>query len=75
MSFPGNVAIVTGGSRGIGRAIVLELIASDVKVAFTYHNNRQAAETICKKRKTRWRDCGSSRCSRLRRRQGHLHRS
>jgi 3-oxoacyl-[acyl-carrier protein] reductase len=48
MSYTGNVAIVTGGSRGIGRAIVLELIASDVKVAFTYHNNRQAAETLCK---------------------------
>lgn len=48
MSFTGTVAIITGGSRGIGRAIVLELIASGVKVAFTYHNNRQAAETLWK---------------------------
>jgi len=48
MSFTGTVAIITGGSRGIGRAIVLELIAIDVKVAFTYHNNRQAAEALWK---------------------------
>jgi 3-oxoacyl-[acyl-carrier protein] reductase len=48
MSFTGTVAIITGGCRGIGRAIVLELIASDVKVAFTYHNNRQVAETLWK---------------------------
>jgi 3-oxoacyl-[acyl-carrier protein] reductase len=47
MSFTGNVAIVTGGSRGIGKAVVLQLIAGDVKVAFTYHTNRQAAETLC----------------------------
>jgi 3-oxoacyl-[acyl-carrier protein] reductase len=44
-----HVAIVTGGSRGIGKAVVLELIASGLKVAFTYHSNRQAAETLCKK--------------------------
>jgi 3-oxoacyl-[acyl-carrier protein] reductase len=48
MSPTGNVAIVTGGSRGIGKAVVLELIASNIKVAFTYHTNRQAAETLCK---------------------------
>ncbi len=48
MSLTGKVAIVTGGSRGIGRAIVLELIASGVKVAFTYQTNREAANTLCK---------------------------
>jgi 3-oxoacyl-[acyl-carrier protein] reductase len=48
MPVSGHVAIVTGGSRGIGKAVVLELVASGVKVAFTYHNNRQAAETLCK---------------------------
>jgi 3-oxoacyl-[acyl-carrier protein] reductase len=48
MSFTGDVALVTGGSRGIGRVIVRELVASDVKVAFTYHNNGQAAEALCK---------------------------
>jgi 3-oxoacyl-[acyl-carrier protein] reductase len=48
MAFTANGAIVTGGSRGIGKAIVRELIASDVKVAFTYHKNRAAADTLCK---------------------------
>jgi 3-oxoacyl-[acyl-carrier protein] reductase len=48
MPVSGHVAIVTGGSRGIGKAVVLELIAGDVTVAFTYHNNRQAADALCK---------------------------
>jgi 3-oxoacyl-[acyl-carrier protein] reductase len=42
-----HVAVVTGGSRGIGRAIVLELASSGIKVAFTYHSNGAAAETLC----------------------------
>ncbi|MGH8067226.1 MAG: 3-oxoacyl-[acyl-carrier-protein] reductase [Candidatus Entotheonellia bacterium] len=48
MSFTGQVAIVTGGSRGIGRAVVLELISSKVKVAFTYQTRREVADTLCK---------------------------
>src|SRR5262245_26402924 len=48
MPFTGTVAIITGGTRGIGRAIVLELIASAVKEAFTHHSNRQAAEILWK---------------------------
>ena len=48
MSVAGEVAIVTGGGRGIGKAIVLELISSKVKVAFTYHTNREAADTLCR---------------------------
>jgi 3-oxoacyl-[acyl-carrier protein] reductase len=48
MSLTGKVAVVTGGSRGIGRAVVLELIASGVKVGFTYQTNREAANILCK---------------------------
>jgi 3-oxoacyl-[acyl-carrier protein] reductase len=47
MSGTAHVAVVTGGSRGIGRAIVLELASGGMKVAFTYHNNRQAADSLC----------------------------
>jgi 3-oxoacyl-[acyl-carrier protein] reductase len=41
-----SVALVTGGSRGIGRAIVEEFAAKGYKVAFTYAGNRAAAESI-----------------------------
>jgi 3-oxoacyl-[acyl-carrier protein] reductase len=42
----GKVAIVTGGSRGIGRAIVQALAREGAKVAFTYVQNKAAAEEI-----------------------------
>ncbi len=37
-------ALVTGGSRGIGRAICLELSENGYHVVINYHSNRQAAE-------------------------------
>jgi len=39
----GGVAIVTGGSRGIGRAIVQTLAAAGMEVVFTYRDNAAAA--------------------------------
>ena len=44
MSLKGKVAIVTGGSRGIGRAICLELAAQGAKVVFSYAGNDAAAQ-------------------------------
>ena len=39
----GRTAIVTGGSRGIGRAIALELASRGVNVLITYNTNDEAA--------------------------------
>jgi 3-oxoacyl-[acyl-carrier protein] reductase len=41
--FEGKVAIVTGGSRGIGRATVVRLAAEGAHVVFTYKSNQEAA--------------------------------
>jgi len=42
----GKAAIVTGGSRGIGRAIVLRLAAEGASVAFSFQANQQAADEV-----------------------------
>ncbi|HEX9911119.1 MAG TPA: SDR family NAD(P)-dependent oxidoreductase, partial [Desulfatiglandales bacterium] len=39
-----NVALVTGGSRGIGRAICLELAKSGSYVVVNFRSNKKAAE-------------------------------
>ena len=42
----GKTAIVTGGSRGIGRAIVELLAAEGCDVTFFYHDNVAAADSV-----------------------------
>jgi 3-oxoacyl-[acyl-carrier protein] reductase len=39
----GQVCLVTGGSRGIGRAIVLAMAEAGATVAFTYHHSEEQA--------------------------------
>ncbi len=41
-----KIAIVTGGSRGIGRSIVLSLARNKVDSIFTYRSNRTEAEKV-----------------------------
>ena len=43
MLLEGKTAIVTGGSRGIGRAIVNTFVAEGAKVIFTFLSNAEAA--------------------------------
>lgn len=42
----GQTALVTGASRGIGRAIALHLAKAGAEVIVHYHNNRAAAESV-----------------------------
>ena len=44
MSMKGKTAVVTGGSRGIGRAICLELAGRGANIVFSYAGNTTAAE-------------------------------
>jgi NAD(P)-dependent dehydrogenase (short-subunit alcohol dehydrogenase family) len=41
-----KVALVTGGSRGLGRSTVLRLAGRGVHSVFTYHENRAAADDV-----------------------------
>ncbi len=55
LSLAGKVALVSGGSRGIGAAIVRMFASADAKVAFSYRSARPQAEVLVK-------ECGSDVC-------------
>ena len=46
--FDGRSAIVTGGTRGIGRAIVKELAARGANIAFSFTKNSELADEVVK---------------------------
>jgi len=46
MELDGTLALVTGGSRGIGRAIALELARRGADVAVNYNSNSGAADEV-----------------------------
>ncbi len=58
----GRVAFITGGARGIGRAIALKLAGAGCDVAVVYHTSQEEAEAVCGDC-ARWAG-GRSRCRR-----------
>ncbi len=52
MRLADKIALVTGGSRGIGRACVEALARDGARVTFVYHSNTEAAESLVAELKT-----------------------
>ena len=57
MSVRNRVAIVTGGSRGIGRGIALRLAQEGARIAIAYRSNKTAAQQTLQQMQSGGADC------------------
>jgi NAD(P)-dependent dehydrogenase (short-subunit alcohol dehydrogenase family) len=57
MSLQNRVALVTGGSRGIGRGIAVKLAQDGARVAIAYRSNKVAAQQTLRLLQERGADC------------------
>ena len=49
MALKNKIAVVTGGSRGLGKDMVINLAKRGLDIIFTYNNQEEAAEVVIKK--------------------------
>lgn len=57
-----KTALITGASRGIGRAIALDMARNGANVAICYSSNDAAAEAVCEEIRALGRDAEAYRC-------------
>jgi 3-oxoacyl-[acyl-carrier protein] reductase len=57
MSLRNRVALITGGSRGIGRGIALQLAQDGARVALAYRANKSAAQQALRQLQAAGADC------------------
>src|SRR2546427_11583937 len=57
MSLRNRVALVTGGSRGIGRGLALRLAQDGVRMAIAYRSNKVAAQQTLRQVQAKGGDC------------------
>ena len=56
LSLEGKVALITGGSRGIGAAVVRVFVAAGARVLFNYQSAKVQADALVK-------ECGEAQCA------------
>jgi NAD(P)-dependent dehydrogenase (short-subunit alcohol dehydrogenase family) len=57
MSLRNRVALVTGGSRGIGRGLALRLAQDGARIAIAYRSNKVAAQQTLRQLQASGADC------------------